>query len=123
MNYSTSKTRASHELDHRPQATMNFHTTKRESPSNHHLPWKTASRPSVNEDLYSFAIRLGNTGKKKTIFQWMVSIIEQGKICDAQSMSHMTVSIREWALLNVQKTILEGLPFLASLKYTLLFTF
>lgn len=38
MNYSPSKTRSSHELDHRPHVTMNFHTTKRESPSNHHLP-------------------------------------------------------------------------------------
>lgn len=39
-------------------------------------------------------------------------------MCNAQSMSHMTVYICEQALVNVQKTILEGFPFLVSLKHT-----
>lgn len=53
----------------------------------------------------------------------MVSILQQGEIYDAQSMSHVTLYVRERALLNVQITILEGFPFLVSLKHTLLFTF
>lgn len=53
----------------------------------------------------------------------MVSVIQQGEICDAQSTSHVTLYTQERALLNVQKTILGGFPFLVSLEHTLLFTF